>query len=419
MYSRPPLGAKRASLLATLACTLMLPLGAQADEPAVGADFYVNLYPEWTFRGYGAASTKGTDVGQMGTLRNDTTVLAADVKAKTGTDDHEWSNSYLGIRGAFDFDRIRLGYDLQALVDLQGSVADNFRTRDAFVYVQDPFFGRLSVGQMDTVYKEAGDQVRMLGVSSSNIVSTAKVLSGVGWRARGAASFNNRTSHMANWVSPGWDAWTLALSYSVKATETAPLRDARLTAASLQWQRGPWYAALATEVHHDWLALSLADPASTPATTSILNQAASTRSRDQGWRASMAWSNDAWRFGTDFATLSYTETDSVELAGKFRSYRNSTWQTSAEYRLTPSLRLAANHVRASQGQCTLSAAANCSTQGLGGFQTSLGSMYALNKVVSLFVLSTITHNGTAAQYNSAPQGGSARNHAIGIKIAIK
>lgn len=404
-------------LALTFAC--VIPLGTQASEAPNAGDFYVNLYPEWTVRGYGAASSKGSDVGQMGTLRNDTPILATDAKAKSGTDDHEWSNSYIGIRGAFDFDRIRLGYDFQALIDLQGSFADNFRTRDAFVYAQDPLFGRLSLGQMDTVYKEAGDQVRMLGVSSGNIVSTAKLLSGVGWRARGATSFNNRTSHMANWVSPEWEAWTLALSYSVKAGETAPLKDARLTAAALQWQRGPWYAALATEVHHDWLPLSLGDPASMPAASSILNQPASTSSRDQGWRASVAWNNDAWRFGADLASLVYTETDAVALVGKFRSYRNITWQASAEYRLPSGLRLAANHVRASQGQCTLSADASCSTHGLGGFQTSLGSMYALNKVVSLFALSTITHNGAAAQYNSAPQGGSARNHAIGIKIAIR
>ena len=408
----------RAKLAVALTCAAAIPLNARASETPSAGDFYVNIYPEWAVRGYGAASTKGTDVGHMGTLRNDTVILIADAKSKAGTDDHDWSNSYIGVRGAVNFARIRLGYDFQALIDLQGSFADNFRTRDALLYVQDPVFGRLSLGQMDTVYKEAGDQVRMLGVSSGNMVSTAKVLSGVGWRARGATSFNNRTSHMANWVSPNWDAWTLALSYSVKAADTAPLKDAKLTAASLQWQRGRWYAALATEIHHDWLALSLGDPASTPASTSILNRPASTNSRDQGWRASIAWATDSWRLGADLATLSYTETDAVELVGKFRSYRNLTWQASAEYRLTSGLRLAANHVRASQGQCALSASANCSTEGLGGFQTSLGTMYALNNVVSLFALSTITHNGAAAQYNSSPQGGGARSHAFGIKVAL-
>mgnify|MGYP006191139267 CR=1 FL=1 len=75
--------------------------------------------------------------------------------------------------------------DLQALIDLQGNVIDNLRTRDAFAYVGTPTLGRLAVGRMDSIYKEFGDRVRMLGIASGNFVSTSRVLSGVGWRGRG------------------------------------------------------------------------------------------------------------------------------------------------------------------------------------------------------------------------------------------
>jgi predicted porin len=96
------------------------------------------------------------------------------------------------------------------LVDFQGSVSRNFRTRDAFLFVEHPAAGRLMLGQMDTIYKDWGDPVRMLRVSSSNIVSTSRVVSGVGWRAAGEASFNNRTNRMVTWTSPLMAGFSLA-----------------------------------------------------------------------------------------------------------------------------------------------------------------------------------------------------------------
>ncbi|HWS76611.1 MAG TPA: porin [Quisquiliibacterium sp.] len=404
----------RLAALAICACATHAP--ARAQEAPVPFDFYGKLYPEWLMQRFGTPSTKGTDVGNMGTLRNDTTVLAKDASPKDDFDDHEWSNSYVAVRGRGAGRGLDFGYDLQALIDLQGNVIDNLRTRDAFAYVGTPTLGRLAVGRMDSIYKEFGDRVRMLGIASGNFVSTSRVLSGVGWRGRGETTFHNRRSNMLTWYGPRWGDVDVGVSHSFDAANAAPGTKATLSAAGMRWRSGPWYAALATEVHRDWLPVSLGNLDAAPAAESILNRAASASSRDQAWRMSFAWSNPAWRVATDWARLKYTETDAVDLPGKFRNYRNNTWQLSAEYKWSSELRLSANHARGTAGSCTLSAEVACSTEGLGGHQTSLGAMYRLGTLASVFALASRFHNGDAAYYGSAPQGGSVQSYAVGVKI---
>lgn len=390
--------------------------GAHAAGDPVPIDFYGKLYPEWLIQRYGTPSAKGTDVGNMGSLRNDTTVLGKDASPKDGSDDHEWSNSYVAVRGHGSGAGLQFGYDLQALIDLQGNMLDNLRTRDAFAWVGTPRLGRLAVGRMDSIYKEFGDRVRMLGVSSGNFVSTSRVLSGVGWRGRGETTFHNRRSNMVTWYGPRWGEVEVGASHSFDAARAVPGQEASLSSAGIRWRRGPWYAALATEVHRDWLPVSMGDLDAAPAAESILNRAATASSRDQAWRMSFAWSDRDWRVAADWAWLRYTETDAVDLPGKFRRYRNATWAISAEYKWSAALRLSANHARGSAGSCELSASVACSTEGLGGHQTSLGAMYRLTPVVSVFALASHYRNGDAAYYGAAPQGGSVRALAAGVKV---
>lgn len=407
-----------ASLLLLLSCNGFA-TGAHAQADPSAFEFYFNLYPEWKVQRFATPSTLGTDVGNMGTLRNDTRVLARDASPKATTEDHEWSNSYIGFRGEFRAGPVTFGYDLQGLVDFQGSFSRNFRTRDAFVYAEHEAAGRLSVGQMDTMYKEVGDPVRMLGVSSGNIVSTARVVSGVGWRAAGATTFNNRVNHMVMWVSPRWAGFNLGLSHSADPVVTATHLKPTLSAAGVQWRSGPWYAALATEVHRNWLPLSLALDTPLPAATSIRNSPTTASSRDQGWRVSGAWTEGPWRVGSDLARLRYAEDDSAPLVGKFRQYTNLTGQVSAEYKWNSRLRISANHARASAGSCRLSGGVVCSTNGLGGHQTSLGTMYALNDIASVFALAVRTVNNPAALYGSSAQGAETNAYAIGVRLYLK
>ncbi|HVZ43461.1 MAG TPA: porin [Ramlibacter sp.] len=402
-----------------LAALVACPLPALAQDSPAWLEFYFNLYPEYKVQHFDSPVPAGTNVGTMGTLRNDTTVLSRAGSAKAQIEGQEWSNSYIGVRGQFARGPFTGGYDVQGLIDFAGHFDDNFRTRDAFVWIGHERFGRLAYGKMDTMYKEAGDPVRMFGISSSNIVSTAKVQSGVGWKGAGETSFNNRVDHQLAWVGPGWGGWNLSVSEAVRAVDTANRLNGRLFSAAAQWRSGPWYAALATEIHHDWLPVSFVPATPVPAATSIRNALATTHSRDQGWRLSGAWVEGPWRIGADVARLRYTEDDSVSLPGKFRSYANYTGQVSAEYRLGKKLRFGANHARATAGECALSGGVPCSTHGLGGEQTSLGVLLSVSEIASVFLIMAHTHNGPAAQYGSSAQGATTNAYALGIKLSMK
>src|SRR5690606_7143444 len=161
--------------------------------------------------------------------------------------DHEWSNSYLGVRGEWLASGFRFGYDLQVVVDLQGDRAlgrnlqDNAETRDAYLYVDNPALGRLAVGKMDSIYKEWGDRGRMFGITSGNFIGTSRLISGVGWRGSGDTSFHVRRSHMLAWFSPSWSGWELGLTHSCDENGAGPGgRDSKLTALALRWKQGPW-----------------------------------------------------------------------------------------------------------------------------------------------------------------------------------
>ena len=396
----------------------VVPGTAQAQPAQAGLaasatpTFYGNLYPEWLVQGFGKPSAAGTVVGTLGTLRNDRTALTADAKGKPDSSSHAWSNSYVGLRGAFRGEAVEFGYDLQLVVDLHSPVLDTIEWRDAFVYAQTPGLGRLAVGKMDSIYKEYGDRVRMLGVSSSNIVSTAKVLSGVGWKGQGETSFNQRRGNMVTWYGPTVAGFQPGASLAADDA-VGDGRTSSLASAALRWAGGPWYAALATEQHRNWLPMSRG---AIGAATSILNNADTSTSRDRAWRLSTAWIAPRIRIGADVSKLSYSESDSVELPGKFRGYRTSTWQISGEYEVDSRVRLAANHAHAVAGSCVLSGGVACSTTGMGGMQTSLGILIQLNRNVGVFGLAVKMHNRPGAIYGSAPQGADVNSVAVGVKV---
>src|SRR5437868_10569679 len=121
-----PMTHSRSTFIALAAAFIAAPMHAQ--EAAASVDFYFNLYPEWKVQHFDAPSKTGTDVGTMGTLRNDTTVLSKNANAKAQFDGQAWSNSYVGARGRNTAGALTLGFDLQGLIDLQGSVERNLHT---------------------------------------------------------------------------------------------------------------------------------------------------------------------------------------------------------------------------------------------------------------------------------------------------
>ena len=408
-------------------------LGSVMFPPAFAADsetsddmfhFYAKLYPEWKVESFTQPSQAGTVVGTMGTLKNNTVVLSADAKDKPDTEDHEWSSSYFGFKGVLFNETVRVGYDLQGTVDLQGenslwvNARDNLKAREAFIYMEVPALGQLAAGQMDSIYKEWGIPVAMLGLTSGNFTGTSKMHARAGWKGKGDTSFHNRRSHSIRWLSPSFDGLQFGLTHSWdEQNDGDGGAGTKLSAAGILWQKGPWYVSLHTEIHYDWLPMSWGVTSSSA--TSIYNIADSTKSRDQGWRLSLAWEGKQWRIGSDFSRLKYSEQDALGMPGKFRDYRNFAWEVTTEYKWNSSLRLSASYARATAGQCTLSGDIPCFTTGLGGDQTNVGALYSVDKNLGVFALGSHVQNGDAAYYGSSPQGANANIYALGILYRVK
>src|SRR4029079_6804710 len=102
------------------------------------------------------------------------------------------SNSRLGFRGEEP-----LGAGLKAFFQIEQRIqvdtgGTQLASRDTYVGLASDRFGTVKMGGFDTVYKEIGDTLSFLGVSSGNFVSNSSVLSKQGFGESSAGSFHLR-----------------------------------------------------------------------------------------------------------------------------------------------------------------------------------------------------------------------------------
>ena len=402
-----------------LAC--LAALGSMGSAHAVqvageALEVYGALYPQYQITSFADGSTAPLSnltagkvtpgVGTAPTLVNKTQV--------------NWVNSYIGFKGQRTFGDIKAGYDFQAVVMKNGTTPTETtgfsEARDAFVFISHNSLGTLQMGQMDTIYKEFGDRVRMLGISSSNFVSTSGVLSGPGWKSQnavagstvGVTTFNTRINGQVRYLSPTWNGIQVGLSLRPDPNASAT-SDASLQAMGARWSNANYYVGVAQEVHNDYRAFS---GTIAPAGTTIFN-ASTTRSKDTATRLTFGYTAEKFRLGADFANLKYTEDGAV---GKFANYETNTWQISGEYSLNPQVTLAANYANGSEGSCALVGGAACTTTGLGGSLVSLGARYDYDKNVGFFAIYGQNNVGNSAVYASGNVGGNVTNMAIGLNV---
>lgn len=382
--------------------------------------FYGKLYPEWRTDQYSPPSIAGTNVGTMGTLKNDTQILANNATTKENSSDWAWSNSYVALKFSNAFQSTKFGFDYQLIVDTAGdnsafsNVKNNLDTRDAFVFIENDY-GNLLFGKMDSIYKDWGDKYPMLGISSGNLVSTSRILSNTSWRGNGDRSFHNRRNNMLTYYSPKFHQFQFGGSYSFNEGENGPGGPGtELSAIAGRWSNESWYFSLAHEIHHNWLSLSKNEI--NPAANSIKNDSRSTNSKDMATRFSVGWKNRKQKIAFDIAKLAYTESSSVMTTGKFLRYENHTAQFSTEYKIHESLAIAYNFSIGSPGQCSLTGGLSCTTTGLGGYQNSLGAMYKPVKNIGIFMIASEIRNRNGSRYASASQGSMITSYATGLKI---
>jgi predicted porin len=389
------------------------------DKNEVESRFYGRLYPEWRVDRYFGGSPAGSDVGHLGTLRNDATLLTADTVTKSDASDWEWANSYVGFRQRWQGAAWSVGFKYELYVDTAGeanawsNLRHNLDKRNAYVYAEHQEYGWVALGQMDSLYKAWGDRHRMLGISAGNFISTARILSSPGWRGSGDVSFHNRRANTLAYVSPRWQGWQIGSSYSFDESDTGPGgMGTQLWAYGLRYSDKNWYWALAEELHYGWLPIS--QGSTNPSSTSIRHDGGLSDSQDRATRLSMGWRQGGFRVGADIAKMRYSETSAQPSVGKFAKYSNWATQVTLQQRLTQSLSLAVSYAIASPGQCELTGGIMCSTNGLGGYQLNTGAMYHVNRQVGIFVLVSEIKNRPASRYGQASQGSNILSYATGV-----
>ena len=275
------------------------------------------------------------------------------------------------------------------------------------------------MGQMDTIYKEFGDRVRLLGTSSGNFTSTSSMVSGVTWKGAtgaGTTSFNTRINGQLRWISPNWSGVEVGVSLRPDPIKTATT-DASLYAFGARWSNAKYYVGLAQEVHNDYRTVSgtnAADIAGTGATSTIYSVGANTRSKDTATRLSVGYTAEKFRLGADVSSLKYTE--DATIANNFTSYETTGWQVTGEYTVNPQVTVGANYGQNAAGSCSLLGGSTCSTNGLGGSMMSLGARYDYDKNIGFFALYGQSMVNSGAVLASGNIGGNVTNVALGLQV---
>jgi predicted porin len=380
-------------------------------------DIYGTLYPEYNVTNFTDGSPTGTASNSMQSKKVNPGTLTQQLAPIQKTQIN-WSQSYIGFKGIKAFGDYNVGFDFQGVMgkNVDSSISSGGQqnlftdTRDAFVLISKKGIGTFQFGQMDTIYKEWGDIARMLGVSSSNFVSTSGVLSKVGWKtAGGDTSFNTRIGNQTRWISDDFNGFQLGISYRADPNRTST-QNQSLSAAALKWTKGKYYVSIQQETHNDYRTFSGTGATESATTLVSLNPG----SKDVGKRLTLGFNEKDYHIGFDVSQLQFSENAST--VGKFTNFTTNTWQISADYNLTPQITLAANHAEGADGTCSILGGAKCTTTGIGGTLTSLGAKYDFDKNIGLFALYAQNRNGSNAVIASSAVGGNVTNLALGLLV---
>lgn len=372
-----------------VAATVCAPMAAQAQS---NVTIYGRLYPELVRVQLTGATAAGTPVSRLAA----TPVGGADYN----TTSLDSPNSRLGFRGTED-----LGGGMKALFQLEmgfgvdtgtNSSATSLFSRDTFIGLQGGF-GTVRLGSMDTVYKNLGDTMSFLGVSSGNFISTSNILSKPGVGTSSASSFHLRRANSVVYESPEYSGFQFLFDYSLGEVANDFTRG-NVISTGVKYEQGPIYAAIAYERHNDLFGGSKNVP------TALRNDSNPlANSRDSAVRATFQYKFPGdLRSEVNVAKLKFDETGGG--VGKFDTYEHNAWSVAVEKRITPAVTLVASYGQGTAGSCSLVGGVACSTTGLEGKMLNLGAGYYFSKRTLLFALASYMGNGASATYSNLNDG---------------
>ena len=378
---------------------LALAAGAILAAPAAMAQssvqIYGKLYPYYLDERGSGATAAGTPVSTLA-------ATPTGINGVAGIKGMSAGNSLLGFRGQED-----LGGGVRAIFQLEGQVSvDSGAGSGAgggYMFNRNTFvglggrYGDLELGVNDTIFKNYGDTIRFLGLSSGTFMSTSGVLRKPGFGTSNAASFHLRRPNSIQYETPEFSGFTAGLQWSTDEAK-AGTRDPRVWSMGVKYDKGPLYVALAHEIHYDLFGGSANVP------TAQRNNAAAdpTNSKDKATQFTVEWRIlPQHRFEFDAIRKEYNE--SATVTGRFNSYRNMAYLLAMENRWTEAFRTSVHYVVAKAGDCTR-IGATCNTDGLDGKKFTIGGAYYLSKRTFLFSAYSRLVNGKSARFTNTEFG---------------
>ena len=376
------------ALVFAVAAALIVPSAMaqkkEKDDPDSIVELYGKIYPEWYIpKGSGATSAGVTTCSICSPAAGENAVVRRSMI--------EASNSRFGVRG-----HEKLGGGLRAIwqLETQFLVDQNttpFAARDSFVGLKGGW-GTVKLGRMDTPFKEYGDDVSFLGVSSGNFTSTSTVYRHIGMGTQAnAARFHERRINAVQYESPDLGPAEFKVQWSTNENKTAT-RDPHVWSVGGQVELGAFEILLGYELHKDLFGLSANVPAAMRNTT---DQAV--RSKDQAYAVALKWKLGSHQFEIDANKKKYEETG-TSVAGRVRSYENNSYMFLWDWRINAQWRAAAHYVKATAGKCSRVNVA-CNTSGLKGEQLSAGLAYHFSRRTYLFFMYSSVRNDFSARFN--------------------
>lgn len=350
---------------------------------------YGKLYPYLLSEDGAGATAVATPVATMAATPTGVNAVDSNKGMTAG-------NSRFGIRGKEDLGGgMKAMFQMESVVSVHNGAAGSstaFWNRNTFVGLESPM-GTLKLGLMDTIFKDYGDTLGILGVSSGTFMSSSNILRKPGYGTSSAARFHERRANSIQLESVEFNDIQVGLQYSLDPAKTAT-RNLTTTSMGIRYDKGPFYIALAHEIHNDYFGGSAQAP------SAMRNTAIQTvNSKDRATQFTIEYRlNKQHKFEFDVIQKEYKE--NATLAGRFESYKNTAYLVAMENRWSDQWRTAAHFVKSNAGSCTRVAAV-CNTDGLEGSKFTVGAAYYLSRRTYAFGgISRIT-NGKSARFNSA------------------
>jgi len=409
---------------------LALAVGAVFAAPAMAqtgtVQIYGKMYPQLGWYKSSGASV-GSDV-TSNLVAPPTAAQANNDKIRASVD---VSNSYLGFRG-----EEKLGGSLSAIYQIEQSVEFDtgtgvWATRNSFLGLRSGF-GTIKLGNMDTIYKEYGDQFSMFGISSGNFVSHSNTLSSNGVGTSRNARFHERAPNSLQYLSPEFSDFQAGIQYVPDEQKGTPANRANLNAQwwsyGIKYEAERFYVSVHQEKRDDLFGGSATANATGVPNATISGGVAtpltgSERSKDTATRLSGAFKiTPNHRITGDVARLEYKESGQAA-AGRFEKLEKTNWAVGWEARWGGPFRTGVSYVKVNEGSCNLSQGVACSTSGTDGNQVNLGAAYDFSKRTFIYAIYAKLTAGESAQFDNWANGTPARGaditqFALGISTSF-